>query len=215
MKGALLWLIAGALLVPGLAAAGVQAPPPAAPAGPAADAPILWRELRAGMSPQQVQAALRAQGLRAALRTDEATGQAYVDARGRVQLAGRPARMAFGFVDGGLFYVDLGAHRTLDRPVGFASSHFTRVASMLSERFGAPLSSDEAPIVTDRSAFGFVGTATAMFEQGGVRADLEGRTTYSRLGPRVQENVTVRFWRPADAEAFAASRPRSAGKPPS
>lgn len=170
--------------------------------------PVLWRGLRAGMSALETQATLRKAGIRARLLTDEETGRHYVEAPGQVQLEGRPALMAFGFVADGLFWIDVNAHRSLSRPVSFATSHFARVARMLEQEYGPPVSIDTAPIVTARSQAGFAATATARFERGGVRAEVDGVSSYSVTGG-VEEVVNVRFWRVIDAEAYAASEERA------
>lgn len=205
-----------ALAAIGLSPALGQLAAPAPPEQRAAPAehPILWRGLRARMTPAQVHAALLAQGIRAVIRTDSDTGRQYVDARGSVEEAGRPALMAFGFVNDGLFYIDINSQRVLASRIPFERSHFTRVAGLLQAEYGPPSSIDSSPIVSEVSRWGLVSTAQARFEHDGVRADLTGYDTYATFQRDVAEMVNVRFWRIADAEAFEADRRRlDAAKP--
>lgn len=158
------------------------------------------------MSPAEVHAALRAQGIRAVIRTESDTGRQFVDARGSVEEAGRPTLMAFGFVNDGLFYVDINSQRVLASRIPFERSHFTRVAGLLQQEYGPPSSIDSSPIVSEVSRWSFVSTARATFEHEGVRADLTGYDSYATFQRDVAEMVHVRFWRIADAEAFEADR---------
>jgi hypothetical protein len=199
----------------GLAPAfGQAAPPTPAPNVAPVQQPVLWRSLRAGMSPAEVAAALRAQGIRADLRIDRDTGRHFVEAPGAVEEAGRPAQMAFGFVGDGLYYVEVNSQRVLASRIPFDRSHFTHVAALLQGQFGPPLTIDASPIVSDVSRLGFVSTARARFEHDGVRVDLAGYDTYATFQRDVAEVVDVRYWRIADAEAFEADRRRlDAAKP--
>lgn len=183
----------------------------AAPAAPAPEPapvqqPLLWHSLRAGMSPAEVVAALRAEGIRAEVRIDHDTGRQFAEARGSVEDAGRPAMSAFGFVNDGLFYVDVNSARTIASRIPFDRSHFTHIAALLRERFGPPVTIDASPIVSDVSRWGFVSTARARFEQDGVRADLAGYDTYATCQRDVTEMVDVRYWRIGDAEAFGVAK---------
>jgi hypothetical protein len=201
-------------LAAAITSAAAQPPPGAEPSPPAAR-PVIWRGLAAGMSPREVQGALRAQGIRAELRADEKNGRPFVEAPGAIEFAGRPTQMAFGFVDDRLFWVDTGSQRALTGRIRFDHSHFTRVAALLAEQYGPALSIDAAPAVGARSGLGHVETARATFERDGVRADLVGHTTYpGRLPTPILENVDVRYWRIADAEAFAASEAAQAERAP-
>jgi hypothetical protein len=204
-----------ALAAIGLAPAfGQVAPPIPAPEAAPSRQPLLWRSLRAGMSPAEVAAALRAEGIRADLRIDRDTGRHFVEAPGAVEEAGRPAQMAFGFVNDGLYYVEINSQRVLASRIPFDRSHFTHVAALLSEQFGPPLTIDASPIVSEVSHLGFVSTARARFEYDGVRVDLAGYDTYATFQRDVVEVVDVRYWRIADAEAFDADRRRiDAAKP--
>jgi hypothetical protein len=211
--------VAAGILIVALAAAvtsaAAQPPPGAEPSPPPAARPVLWRGLAAGMSPREVQGALRAQGIRAELRADEKNGRPFVEAPGAIAFAGRPTQMAFGFVDDRLFWVETGSQRALTGRIRFDHSHFTRVAALLAEQYGPARSIDAAPSVGARSGLGHVETARATFERNGVRADLVGYTSYpGRLPTPILENVDVRYWRAADAEAFAASEAAQTQRPP-
>jgi hypothetical protein len=207
----------GSMIFVALAFGGQASPaPPAAVAPPPQvqaardERPLLWRGLRAGMSPTEVAAALSAQGIRARLATDPATGRQMVETPGRIDEAGRPAEMALGFVDDRLFHVLLSAQRILASRIPFERSHFAHVAGVLEQRFGAPESIDSDFRVSDVGRYGFNASATGRFERDGVRADLSGHDSFATFQADVVEVVNVKYWRIADAEAFAADRARKA-----
>lgn len=214
MMIALTWAAAAALSAS--AAVAASQTPPIAAAQDAADVhPVLYRGLAAGMSPREVRDALRAQGIRAELRADEKNGRPFVEAPGTIEYAGRPTQMAFGFVGDRLFWVETGSHRALTGRIRFDHAHFTRVAALLAAEYGPARSIDAAPVVGARSGLGHVETARATFERDGVRADLVGHTFYpGRMPTPILETVDIRFWRIADAEAFAASEAAQAERPP-
>jgi len=62
--------------------------------------------------------------------------------------------------------------------------------------------------VSDVQRAAYATVAYGRFERDGVRADLAGSNTLSSLTPDVPEYVQLRYWRIADAEAFAADRAR-------
>lgn len=135
------------------------------------------------------------------MRTDSATGRRYVEALGSTEVAGRRTELAFGFVNGGLFYLELGSHKTVFGRRREGADHFSHMISSLTTDYGAPVSIDATPVTTARNRLGHVERRRARFEHGGVRADVTANSTY---GPdrEIQEVVNVRFWRVADVEAF-------------
>ena len=129
------------------AALGGQAPQTAVAPQPQVQAarderPLLWRGLRAGMSPAEVRAALTAQGIRTETGTDPETHRQFVATRDSIREAGRSAEAAFGFVDDRLFYVEVRWGRMLSGRIRFERSNFTRVAGLLEQQFGPPVSID-------------------------------------------------------------------------
>lgn len=193
-----------------IAASSVMAAQPAPSASPTQaqdERPLLWSGLRAGMSPREVYDTLRRQGIRARMARDEANGRDYVETPGETSWAGRPYLIAMGFVENRLFYVEINSQRTLAGRIPFERSHFTQVARLLTEQYGSPVEIGPAPVISDRSEVGLNTQVRGRFERGGVRADLSGTDVHASFMRDVVESVTVRFWRVADAQTFAANRP--------
>jgi hypothetical protein len=182
-----------------------------------ANQPVLWGNLRTGMAPAVVHAALRAQGIKARLKVDGATRQAFVEVQDSVEYAGRKTEVALGFVKNALFYVDLGSHKSLPRAPKAGEDHFGRVLLELSKDYGAPLSLDISPAVTHRNQYGHGERREARFERSGLRADVTGNSAYTdaaALGRSVEEVVNIRFWTVAAAAAYLASERKVRPKPP-
>ena len=187
--------------------AAAQPAPSATPAEARDERPLLWRGLRAGMSPREVLAVLQREGIRARLARDEDTGREYVETPRAIAWAGRPYLIAMGFVENRLFYVLINSHRMLSGRIPFERSHFSEVARLLTGQYGQPIEMSPAPLVSDVAQHGLNTAARARFERDGVRADLTGTDMYASFMRDVSESVTVRFWRVVDATAFAASPP--------
>jgi hypothetical protein len=204
-----------AVLVLSGQAAQASAPWPAQPqAQPAADTrPVLWRQLRAGMSPAEVLAALTAMGIRAETGIDPETHRPFVATRQSVREAERTAEVAFGFVDDRLFYVEVNWARFIGGRPRIERSSFLRIANHLQQQFGPPVAIDPDFRVTNVQRAAYAVSAHARFEHDGIRADVTGSDTISSMIPDVPEFVDVRFWRIADAEAFEADRARKVPTP--
>ena len=202
--------LAGFLVALNVVAASSSAaqPAPAASGTEARDErPLLWHGLRAGMSPREVYDKLRAQRIRARLARDPANGREYVETPGETSWAGRPYLLAMGFVHDGLFYVEINSQRTLGGRIPFERSHFSQVARLLTEQYGAPIQISPAPVISDVGELSLNTEVSGRFEHDGVRADLKGYDLYASFMRDVVETVTVRFWRTVDAQTFAASQP--------
>lgn len=184
-----------------------QPAPSASPAQARDERPLLWNGLRAGMSPREVFAVLRARHIRARMARDPANGREFVETPGETSWAGRPYLIAMGFVRDGLFYVDLNSQRRIAGRIPFDRSHFSHVARLLAEQYGPPVQISPAPLISEVGEVGLNTEASGRFESGGVRADLRGTDSYASFMRDVVETVTVRFWRVADAQTFAASQP--------
>lgn len=183
-------------------------------AQPTADTrPALWRQLRAGMSPAEVLAALTAMGIRAETGIDPDTHRPFVATRESVREAERSAEVAFGFVDDRLFYVDVNWARFIGGRPRIERSSFLRIATYLQQEFGPPVAIDPDFRVTDVQRAAYAVSAHARFEHDGIRVDVTGSDTVSSMVPDVPEFVDVRFWRIADAEAFEADRARKVPTP--
>ncbi len=190
------------------APAAVAQPAPAASQTEAQDQrPLLWNGLRAGMNPREVQATLQRAGIRARLATDPANGREYVETPRETNWAGRPYLIAIGFVGNRLFYVGVNSQRTLSGRIPFDRSHFSQVARFLAEQYGQAVEISPEPTVTDVDRLSASTSTSAIFERGGVRAELRGNNLYRSFTRDVVETVSVRFWRIVDAETLAASQP--------
>ena len=161
---------------------------------------LLWGALVSGMSPAEVQAALTTQGIRSTIKFDKDTSSSFVDVRDRVPVSGRKARLELGFVKEKLFYADIRyevPHLSASEPMEFES-----LSRALAQKYSKIVTSADTS-VTHNSTAAIIIQRAQRFRSGDLEVDLTVNESVSR--GNVTDYVIVRYWREADADAFALS----------